>query len=688
MRPLICLSLLVLPFFLAAQPETDSILWSIDLSDVVVTAQYAPTASEAAVHDITVIKAEALQNKGFNNLSEVLSQQVNMQLDTDPILGSGLYIQGIGGENVQIMIDGVPVIGRVGGNIDLSQINLQDIRQIEIVKGALSAQYGSNAAGGVINIITNRSQLERWKVSSQHHYESLDIQNQQLTVGHRLKRFFIQLGGNYYLAQFAPVDSLRLYETVSPESGENYRRKKTPWNPKQQYGLNGKLRYHLNDSTSLYYQYRYFDEVVSLYGEVRRPQFQPYAFDETYTTRRQDHSLQLDSWLSPFLYLQSTTAFNHYQRLGAGFRRDLSVDTTSLIADSGDSTQFNSLLHRTVLSTAKSKGWNYLLGVEVHLENGSGPRILDDRKAPLNRTERGNFAFWSGLKMGFSSRLKLEANLRYGYNTDYRHPLIPALNLAWIPNDQWSFRASYAHGFRAPSLKELRFNFVDVNHYIVGNPALKAEHSKNAKASAVFKPGVSGTTAWTIKTNLFFNDIRNRIVLAEYESLRFNYQNLDRFQTHGFNLQAAVSWGKNLSLSSNFAFTRLYNTLATEDNAPKFTNLPEMQNELQYTIPWIATKMSLIHRYIGRQVRFYQDDSNAIAQGFVGRYHLLNASFGREFWRDHISLSVGVKNVLDQSTVPLTGGSSGGAHAGNSGEQLIGFGRSFFVRLRLNFGWQ
>lgn len=678
---------LILPLFLMAQPEEDSITWSIDLADVVVTAQYAPTASEEAVHDITVIKAEALQSKGFNNLSEVLSQQVNLQVDTDPILGNGLNIQGVGGENVQIMIDGVPVIGRVDGAIDLSQINLQDVRQIEIVKGALSAQYGSNAAGGVINIITNKSQRKPWKLGSLHHYESLDIHQQQLALGSRFNRFYVHLGGNYYQAQFAPVDSLRLYETVVLESGESYRSKKTPWNPKKQFGLNGKLRYNPNDSTSLTYQYRYFNEEVALYGEVRRPQFQPYAFDETYTTLRQDHSLQMESWLTPSLYLQSTTAFNHYERLGASLRRDMSTDTTSLIENGGDSTLFNALLHRTILSTSRDKSWNTLLGMEIQLENASGQRIRDDRKPPLNRTERGNFAFWTGLRLDLTAKLKIESNLRYGYNTDYRHPLIPALNLAWTPSEKWTFRGSYAHGFRAPSLKELRFNFVDVNHYIVGNPSLKAEHSKNATVAVDFKPNSSDSPVWRLRANLFFNDIRNRIVLAEYETLRFNYQNLDRFQTHGFNLQALVSWSKDFSLSSNFAFTRLYNTLADEKQDPRFSNLPEMQNELQVALPLINTRLIILHRYIGRQVRFYQNEQEELAQGYIGRYHMINASLSRKLWSDRIALSAGVKNLLDRSTVSLTGNSAGGTHNSNTGEQLIGFGRSFFIRLQMNLEW-
>ncbi|HMQ59990.1 MAG TPA: TonB-dependent receptor plug domain-containing protein, partial [Flavilitoribacter sp.] len=102
----------------SAGSAADTVTWSIDLSDIVVTAQYAPTHAGNAVHKIRVIKAEEIHRQGLNNLGEALSRQLNLRVSTDPTLGNGLKIQGIGGENVQIMIDGVPVIGRLDGNID------------------------------------------------------------------------------------------------------------------------------------------------------------------------------------------------------------------------------------------------------------------------------------------------------------------------------------------------------------------------------------------------------------------------------------------------------------------------------------------------------------------------------------------------------------------------------------------
>jgi len=103
-------SLLCCSGLLAAQSSdpADSTIWKdITLEDVVVTAQYAPSHPSRAVHQVRVIEALDIQQQGLNNLAEVLTNQLNLRVSSDPFLGNGLRIQGIGGENVQLL--GVPI---------------------------------------------------------------------------------------------------------------------------------------------------------------------------------------------------------------------------------------------------------------------------------------------------------------------------------------------------------------------------------------------------------------------------------------------------------------------------------------------------------------------------------------------------------------------------------------------------
>ena len=121
----------------------DSIKIKKILEEVVITGQINEVNIDNALHDINIIGSETIIKGGFTNLSEILKFQSNIQISNDNILGSQINIQGVTGENIKILIDGKPMIGRLNGNIDLSQVNLLNIKRIEIVEGPLSVNYGS-----------------------------------------------------------------------------------------------------------------------------------------------------------------------------------------------------------------------------------------------------------------------------------------------------------------------------------------------------------------------------------------------------------------------------------------------------------------------------------------------------------------------------------------------------------------
>ncbi len=683
-------SLLCCSGLLAAQSSdpADSTIWKdITLEDVVVTAQYAPSHPSRAVHQVRVIEALDIQQQGLNNLAEVLTNQLNLRVSSDPFLGNGLRIQGIGGENVQILIDGVPVIGRVDGNIDLSQINLQNVERIELIEGAMSVQYGSNASGGVVNIITKKSQAKRFQLESQNQYEDVGILNNSLSLGWQSERIFASVRGSRFHSQFAPEDSLRLFRDVELPSGETIRQKKTPWNPKTQYGVDGTLRYFFTDSVNATYQYRFFDEVLTSFGEVRRPQFRPYAFDDHFRTRRQDHSLSLEAYIRPRFYLQSTTAYNRYGRESRTERLDFENDSTSLVDGAQDTSIFTSFLHRSTLGYLGKGKWSGQFGLEVFHETGSGGRIIDSTSSPINRATLTNYAAWLSLQYEPWNGFVFQGNLRYGYNTKYDHPLVPSFNAKLNLLPELTLTMSYALGFRAPSLKELYFNFIDINHFIVGNPELKAEQSHNAMLSLAYRTDIRQEHEFNVEAKAFLNNIRDRIVLAEFAPIQFNYQNIDQFNTRGFNLIAQYAFLNHLRLKSGFAYTFLSNPFSESFSTQRFTGLPELQNELHARIPLLETDLVVVHRYFGRQVRFFENGADELEQGFVGQYHLLNLTLSRSFWADRVFLSAGVKNLLDTRDVPINGQGDSGAHSSAGSAQLIGWGRTYFLRLNLSLGF-
>ena len=109
-----------------------------ELKEVVITGQFTETSSEDAVHKIRVIGYKKLTSGIYNDLGNILEKELNIKLSQDNVLGSSISLQGISGQNDKILIDEIPVIGRMNGNIDLSQINLNNVEQIEIIEGPLS----------------------------------------------------------------------------------------------------------------------------------------------------------------------------------------------------------------------------------------------------------------------------------------------------------------------------------------------------------------------------------------------------------------------------------------------------------------------------------------------------------------------------------------------------------------------
>lgn len=163
---------------------------NIQVPEVVVTGQFTPDDPKRSVYSVKVIDIKTIERRGATNLKELLGQELNMRITQDNVLGSGLSLQGLSGEQVKYMVDGVPILGRLNGDIDISQINLNDVARIEVIEGPVSVQYGTNALGGVINIITKTEQADKISASLNSYYESRGTYNFDVLAGFRVKKHF------------------------------------------------------------------------------------------------------------------------------------------------------------------------------------------------------------------------------------------------------------------------------------------------------------------------------------------------------------------------------------------------------------------------------------------------------------------------------------------------------------------
>jgi outer membrane receptor for ferrienterochelin and colicins len=239
------------------------------LDEVIITGNYKPTGIDKSVILTRNINIEKLQSLGVQNVGDALKFQTNMRLQQDNILGTALSMQGLSGENVKILIDGVPQTGRQNGNIDLSQLNLANVERIEIVEGPLSVQYGTNALAGTINIITKKKLEKPFAAQINTYLESVGHINLNGNFGlkHDAHSFLVS-GGRNFFDGWSDVDTSRFKQ----------------WKPKIQYF--GDVRYGFTlDKTQIGLSGSYFDEYILNRGRPIQPDNEK-AFDDTYKTQR------------------------------------------------------------------------------------------------------------------------------------------------------------------------------------------------------------------------------------------------------------------------------------------------------------------------------------------------------------------------------------------------------------------
>ena len=159
-----------------------------EIETVVITGQYKKTSTEKSINKIKVIDRETIEAIGAVSLKDILANQINIRISQDNVLGSSMSLQGVSGQNIKILIDGVPVIGRLNGNIDVSQINLNDIEQIEIVEGPLSVNYGTDALAGTINLISKKPKNKGLSTYYNTYYESIGQYNIDANISYQFNK--------------------------------------------------------------------------------------------------------------------------------------------------------------------------------------------------------------------------------------------------------------------------------------------------------------------------------------------------------------------------------------------------------------------------------------------------------------------------------------------------------------------
>ena len=391
-------------FFDTLQDESSPVLELVPdvfrLDEVVVTGQLTPRKSDNSIYNVKVLSMQDIRQKAAGNLSSLLSNEADINLVQEGVLGRTLNIRGLGGEHIKILYNGIPVPGRQNGIIDLDQFSLHNADHIEIIDGPVSVIYGSNALGGVINIISRQDVPDKLYAGIGSHYESVGIYNIDFNAFYAFKK-----------NQFGVHAARNFFAGINPDKDSRF----NIWKPKLQYipGLTWSYRgKKINTGFSLDYLHEELRDKDSLSAR----NLYEAADDRYYFTKRLNTGFHINYQFSESSGIRIHTGFSLYDKIKNSYHVDLVNLEKYLINDTSlqDTTRFRVVIQRGEFITRFGKT-ELTAGYDFNYEYGSGKRMTEDRTI-------GDYAFFASAILPLLPNLQFQPGIRYGYNTRYRPP--------------------------------------------------------------------------------------------------------------------------------------------------------------------------------------------------------------------------------------------------------------------------
>ena len=500
----------------------DSVCRQFDLNEVVVTGTRTPKFLKDTPIQTRVINARELARLDATNVQDLLQQELpGVEFSYAMNQQTHLNFSGFGGQGVLFLVDGERLAGETMDDVDFTRLNMDNVERIEIVKGAASALYGSNATGGVINIITKRNR-QPWTLNVNARYAKHNEQRYGASWGLNSKHWNNMLSAHFnrmdnYDVHSAANPVTRIISTVYGDKTVNLKEQLT-WSPVSNFSLTGRAGY-------------FFRETVR-------------SADQPERYRDFSGGLRMNWQISDADDLQASYAFDQYDK--SDYQRITRLDIRDY---SNVQNSFRLLYNHTfgggdVLTVGSDLLHDYLYN--TNLEGETRKQDCWDLFAQYD---------WR-----LNDQWELVGALRYDYFSDGKDShLTPKLNVCYKPLRNLAIRAGYGMGFRAPTLKEKYYNFDMSGIWIVeGNEHLKSEVSHNFNLSAEYTKGHYNYTA-----SIYYNKVKNKLSTAapyfktaEDKLPYLPYSNLDDYSVCGGEVGAQAKWNNGLGARITYAYTK------------------------------------------------------------------------------------------------------------------------------------
>ena len=426
---------------------------AIEMDELVVTATRSSRFRSETPIATEVISRKDIVNSGSRNVAELLSQRAGVSLQTSVAGGSILNVLGMDSRYILILIDGQPITGKFNNRVSLDQILTDQLSRVEIVKGPSSSLYGSEAMGGVINIITDKNKKSpEINVSSRYGNTQNNFNDSGLKNG----------SSNFGLNLVQPLNNLVFDIQIGVEQIQKDKSvQELDIDQVQKITALGNINWKLNNRNKINFKSNFYDQTDNGSSKLMNTNTE---IDRLNMSLSHETSFQ-KGWNINQTFLSNNYSRNYVQKRPWG---ELESDDLT----SEDHLEYEILLNK------KSQTDELNAGFEIYRANYSSDRINSGKQEINSKSLFGQY------DIKIQNKLNMIFGVRFDDYSDEYRVLSPRLGLMYKISEQWKFRTSWGQGFRAPSFLEkyIDWNNIQFNYLIEGNPDLKPERSNGITA--------------------------------------------------------------------------------------------------------------------------------------------------------------------------------------------------------------
>lgn len=624
---------------------------SIDLGDVSVTATKTARKVADVPASINIVTQKDIENSVASNANEILKNVAGVNIRNSMGLMSTsttnkLYMRGFGGTDARslVLLDGVPLNDAYGGAVEWTQIPMDSIKRIEVVKGSGSSLYGSNAMGGVINIITKKPQKQQTNINLS--YGSMNTKIGSISTSGKKGKF-----GYYLLGQLTDSDGY-IADVESKRKNNSIKRGVEKAN------ANLKLTYDIDDSSDIGVSYNYMDRKTT--GVLDVPGgYNP--FTNSMSTAQINYNKFFENSSDMKVTIYNKMGENSYDSLvyHATNPTEIEYQDEGETSDYGATLQYTLPLGNHIITTGLEGKKSSAERIDTYLSNSDiiATEGKQDYYAFFGQDEwfvNEKFIVNIGARLDYyknhDGKMYDEVNSVYtDHATKSFNAFSPKIGLVYHLTENTSIRTSIGKAFRAPTVSDLYRDWISYEKVYAGNANLDPETVISYEIGVDQKIG---------NGNIHITAYR-----SDAEDFIYSIDPLDPSST---NYKEKTNVGEveiqGIEFEADYAFTDAWKLLANytynESKIKKFEANSALEGKYLTYVPKNKASVSIEYmnpnfinivasgRYVGKR---YSDDMNSESSAYES-YTLYDLKLSRKITKNS-QFEVSVDDLFDKGYI-------------------------------------